>query len=158
MFSTKRYARYLFFLGFFVPLFGCLPNTIDSSCGPLFVSDPLTYMMAAAMDKICAIGSSGNGSENATTAKPGERFADALTRAKCGVTNSQVFVSNSFETGHGVEKNLIESHKWYALAASRGGFGLGADLRKEFLEGQMNESDIAEAKKRAAEWLPNSDC
>jgi uncharacterized protein len=57
-----------------------------------------------------------------------------------------------YSTGsHGVASDLIEAHKWFNLAASRGheeAAWCRADISDE-----MTAREIAEAQRRAREWL-----
>jgi hypothetical protein len=53
--------------------------------------------------------------------------------------------------GRDVEVNLVEAHKWFNLAASRGN-----DDAKRYrveLAGEMTRAQVAEAQKLAREWL-----
>ncbi|AKH43493.1 hypothetical protein FHS61_000803 [Altererythrobacter atlanticus] len=57
--------------------------------------------------------------------------------------------------GYGVECDLIEAHKWFNIAASRGNEEAGwcrADLSDE-----MTAREIAEAQRRARQWLVCAD-
>ncbi len=58
----------------------------------------------------------------------------------------------AFSTGsHGAECDLIEAHKWFNLAASKGheeATWCRADIADE-----MTAREIAEAQRRAREWL-----
>lgn len=53
--------------------------------------------------------------------------------------------------GDDVELNLVEAHKWFNLAATRG-HEAAKDLRQEMAD-QMNDSEVREALKAAREWL-----
>lgn len=56
-----------------------------------------------------------------------------------------------YSAGRSVPMNLIEAHKWFNLAASRG-FAEAVRLRRE-IAGQMSEAEIAEAQRAARAWL-----
>lgn len=54
----------------------------------------------------------------------------------------------------GQEPNLVDAHKWFNLAASRGN-----DLAREYraqLTLEMSSRDIAEAQRRARQWMADN--
>ena len=53
--------------------------------------------------------------------------------------------------GAGVPVDLIQAHKWFNVAASRG-HREAAQLRREVAE-QMSDSDIGQAQRAARAWL-----
>ena len=58
----------------------------------------------------------------------------------------------AYSTGaSGVEGDLIEAHMWFNLAAARG-HEEAADLRAEIAD-EMSAREIAEAQRRARQWL-----
>lgn len=58
----------------------------------------------------------------------------------------------AFSTGsHGVASDLIEAHKWFNIAAARG-HEEAAWCRADVAE-EMTAREIAEAQRRAREWL-----
>ncbi|MCL9999078.1 MAG: SEL1-like repeat protein [Erythrobacter sp.] len=58
----------------------------------------------------------------------------------------------AFSTGsNGVPCDLIEAHKWFNLAAARG-HGEAAHCRADISE-EMTAREIAEAQRRARQWL-----
>ncbi len=54
-------------------------------------------------------------------------------------------------TGREVELDLVVAHQWFNLAALRGNRD-ALEYRKE-LAHEMSQFDVAEAQKRAREWL-----
>ena len=54
-------------------------------------------------------------------------------------------------TGRDVELDLITAHKWFNLSALRGNRA-ALDYRKELAD-EMAQMDVAEAQRRAREWL-----
>ena len=81
-----------------------------------------------------------------------------LVIALCIAAASQGDVSALFDLGvacstgsHGVECDLIEAHKWFNLAASRG--HEGAQLCRADVSDEMTAREIAEAQRRARAWL-----
>ena len=58
-----------------------------------------------------------------------------------------------YSTGaNGVGLDLIEAHKWFNLAASRGGHDGARSCRAEVAD-EMTAREIAEAQTRARSWL-----
>ena len=56
-----------------------------------------------------------------------------------------------YSTGRSVEPNLVEAHKWFNIAASRGSAEAAA-LRSEIAR-EMCRADIADAQRKARDWL-----
>ena len=56
-----------------------------------------------------------------------------------------------YSTGRSVEPNLVEAHKWFNIAASRG-HAEAAALRSEVAR-EMSRADIADAQRKARDWL-----
>ncbi|ANY18770.1 Sel1 repeat protein [Tsuneonella dongtanensis] len=84
--------------------------------------------------------------------------ADDLLVAHCLAAASQGDVSALYDLGvaystgsHGVACDLIEAHKWFNLAAARG-HEEAAWCRADISE-EMTAREIAEAQRRAREWL-----
>lgn len=58
----------------------------------------------------------------------------------------------AYSTGsHGIVCDLVEAHKWFNIAASRG-HGEAAMCRADISD-EMTAREIAEAQRRAREWL-----
>ena len=57
-------------------------------------------------------------------------------------------------TGRDVEPDLVTAHKWFNLAALRGN-AAALEYRKELAD-EMSQVDVAEAQRRAREWLSKS--
>ncbi len=78
--------------------------------------------------------------------------ARCLAGAAAGDEEAYFDLGVAFSTGsHGVQCDLIEAHKWFNLAASRGheeAAWCRADVSDE-----MTAREIAEAQRRAREWL-----
>ncbi|MEY4721251.1 MAG: hypothetical protein RIQ46_976 [Pseudomonadota bacterium] len=96
-----------------------------------------------------------NGKDHFTAAD--ETAADMLV-ASCLAAAAQGDLSAYFDLGvvystgsHGVDCDLIEAHKWFNLAAVSG-FEEAAQCRAEISE-DMTAREIAEAQRRAREWL-----
>ena len=64
--------------------------------------------------------------------------------AEQGYAPAQILLGSSYKHGLGVPKDLIQAYMWYALA--------GALRDTESLEPRMTGPQIAEAKRRAADW------
>jgi len=78
--------------------------------------------------------------------------ARCLAAAAQGDTSAFYDLGVAFSTGsHGVTCDLIEAHKWFNLAAARGheeASWCRADISEE-----MTAREIAEAQRRARQWL-----
>lgn len=57
----------------------------------------------------------------------------------------------AYSAGAGVTIDLVEAHKWFNIAASRG-HGDAARLRREIAE-LMSDSEIGQAQRAARDWL-----
>jgi len=102
-------------------------------------------MERAAIDNVKTIRSEGAVAADLLIAK-------CLAAAAKGNASAYFDLGVAFSTGsHGVECDLIEAHKWFNLAAAQGHEEAGwcrADVSDE-----MNAREIAEAQRRAREWL-----
>jgi uncharacterized protein len=56
-----------------------------------------------------------------------------------------------YATGREVATDLVEAHKWFNLAATRGNRDAAAHRQEIALE--MSDRDIADAQRAAREWL-----
>lgn len=78
--------------------------------------------------------------------------AQCLAAAAAGDESAYFDLGVIYSTGsHGTGADLIEAHKWFNLAASRGheeAAWCRADISDE-----MTAREIAEAQRRAREWL-----
>ena len=78
--------------------------------------------------------------------------AGCLAAAALGEISAYFDLGVAYSTGsHGVNCDLIEAHKWFNLAAVAGheeAQWCRADVSEE-----MNAREIAEAQRRAREWL-----
>jgi len=78
--------------------------------------------------------------------------ATCLAAAANGDSNALFDLGVAYSTGsHGVECNMIEAHKWFNLAAV-GGHDDAAHCRADVAD-EMTAREIAEAQRRAREWL-----
>ena len=79
-------------------------------------------------------------------------IAECLAEYEGGSEAALYTLGVAFSTGsHGVVCDLIEAHKWFNIAASRGHEEAGwcrGDIAEE-----MTAREIAEAQRRAREWL-----
>lgn len=57
----------------------------------------------------------------------------------------------NYACGRQVDADLVEAHKWFNIAAMRG--DVEAARRRQELAAEMNAGDIADAQRRAREWL-----
>ena len=78
--------------------------------------------------------------------------ARALAGAAQGDVTSIFDLGVVYSTGsHGVECDLIEAHKWFNIAASRG--HEDAAFCRADVSDEMTAREIAEAQRRARQWL-----
>jgi TPR repeat protein len=82
--------------------------------------------------------------------------ARCLAAAAQGDTSAYYDLGVAYSTGsHGVACDLIEAHKWFNLAAAKGheeAAWCRADISDE-----MTAREIAEAQRRARQWLTDGD-
>lgn len=78
--------------------------------------------------------------------------ATCLAAAAQGDVSAYYDLGVAYSTGsHGVECDLIEAHKWFNLAAASGHAEAG--LCRADISDEMTAREIAEAQRRAREWL-----
>ena len=89
---------------------------------------------------------------SAGTIRPDLLIAASLAMAESGDAAGYFDLGMTFSSGsHGTPVDLIEAHKWFNIAAARGheeAAWCRADLAEE-----MSPREIAEAQRRAREWL-----
>ena len=79
-------------------------------------------------------------------------LAGWLAAAAQGQTGACFDLGVAFSTGsNGAECDLIEAHKWFNLAAARG-HTEAAHCRADIAD-EMTAREIAEAQRRARQWL-----
>ena len=79
-------------------------------------------------------------------------IAKCLAAAADGNSSAYFDLGVAFSTGsHGVECDLIEAHKWFNLAAAQG-HEEAAWCRADISD-VMSAREIAEAQRRARQWL-----
>ncbi|WCL55719.1 hypothetical protein [Gimibacter soli] len=76
-----------------------------------------------------------------------ERMAGAET----GQADALYDLGLLYSTGQGVERDYVQAHKWFNLAAIRG--VRRAQVDRTELARDMTFAQIAEAQKQAREWL-----
>lgn len=78
--------------------------------------------------------------------------ASCLAAAADGDISAYFDLGVAYSTGsHGVECDLIEAHKWFNLAAV-GGYDEAKMCRADVAD-EMTAREIAEAQRRAREWI-----
>jgi TPR repeat protein len=99
--------------------------------------------------------------QETTIAVPANERAEDLLVASClaaaaqGDTSAYYDLGVAYSTGsHGVDCDLIEAHKWFNLAAVNG-HGEAQMCRADISE-EMTAREIAEAQRRAREWIAAS--
>ena len=79
-------------------------------------------------------------------------LAECMAAAADGDIQAIYDLGIAYSTGsHGAEYNLVEAHKWFNLAASRG-HEEAATCRADVSD-EMTAREIAEAQRRARQWL-----
>jgi TPR repeat protein len=82
--------------------------------------------------------------------------ARCLAAAAAGDTTAYFDLGVAFSTGsHGIASDLIEAHKWFNLAAVAG--HAEAQLCRADISEEMTAREIAEAQRRAREWIAATD-
>ncbi len=75
-----------------------------------------------------------------------------LAAAADGDINAYYDLGVAYSTGsHGVNCDLVEAHKWFNLAAAQG--HEAASWCRADVSDEMTAREIAEAQRRAREWL-----
>ena len=88
----------------------------------------------------------------ADTGSADMRIARSLAAAADGDTDACFDLGVAFSTGgDGIACDLVEAHKWFNLAAAAG-HDEAAWCRADLAE-EMTAREIAEAQRRAREWL-----
>ena len=99
----------------------------------------------------------GQGAEELKAAQADLVIAKCLAAAAQGEITAYFDLGVAFSTGsHGVACDLIEAHKWFNLAASKG-HEEAAWCRADISE-EMTAREIAEAQRQAREWLASERC
>ncbi|MFZ1742525.1 MAG: hypothetical protein WAT93_06700 [Pontixanthobacter sp.] len=82
--------------------------------------------------------------------------AQCLAAAAQGDDSALYDLGVAFSTGsHGAPCDLIEAHKWFNLAATKG--NEEAAWCRADISDEMTAREIAEAQRRAREWLRSED-
>lgn len=95
--------------------------------------------------------------ETANATEVGENAGDLmiaklLAAASQGELNALFELGVAYSTGsHGVPCELVEAHKWFNLAASRGHEEAG--WCRSDISDEMTAREIAEAQRQARQWL-----
>ena len=99
--------------------------------------------------------------EDITQSRPATSDADDAMVANClaaagqGDITAYYDLGIAFSTGsHGVTCDLIEAHKWFNLAAVSGHDE--AQMCRADISDEMTAREIAEAQRRAREWLSSA--
>lgn len=81
--------------------------------------------------------------------------ANCLAAAAQGDISAYYDLGVAFSTGsHGADCDLVEAHKWFNLAAVAGHDD--AQICRAEISDEMTAREIAEAQRRAREWLSSS--
>ena len=94
----------------------------------------------------------GAGDRSVANAETDQLVATCLAAASAGEVSAYFDLGVAYSTGsHGAPVDLIEAHKWFNLAAVAG-YEDAAQCRADVSE-EMTAREIAEAQRRAREWL-----
>ena len=94
----------------------------------------------------------GAGDRSVANAETDLLVATCLAAASAGEVSAYFDLGVAYSTGsHGAPVDLIEAHKWFNLAAVAG-YEDAAQCRADVSE-EMTAREIAEAQRRAREWL-----
>lgn len=108
------------------------------------------------MDTSLLKGDGPAGAQTLATVKAEKVIAGFLAAAASGDAIAYYELGVASSTGsHGVECDLIEAHKWFNLAAV-GGHEEAQHCRAEVAD-EMTAREIAEAQRRARQWLSMTD-
>lgn len=87
--------------------------------------------------------------------KHAARSGDAVAQYRLGTRYYISWLNPGMcASGKGAD-DAVEAYRWYTLAAGRG--VEAADERRRALAGAMSRTQVAEAERRAAEWLRGTD-
>jgi len=79
-------------------------------------------------------------------------LAERLAAASHGDVAALFDLGVAYSTaGNGAQSDLVEAHKWFNLAAARG--HEEAAFCRTDISGEMTAREIAEAQRRARQWL-----
>jgi TPR repeat protein len=100
-------------------------------------------------------------SEGFTASAPANSHAEDMLVASCLAAAAHGDISAYYDLGvaystgsHGVDCDLIEAHKWFNLAAVNG--HAEAQMCRADISDEMTAREIAEAQRRAREWIAAS--
>lgn len=100
-------------------------------------------------------------SEGTATSAPANEHTEDMLVASClaaaagGDISAYYDLGVAYSTGsHGVDCDLIEAHKWFNLAAVNG--HSEAQMCRADISDEMTAREIAEAQRRAREWIAAS--
>ena len=81
--------------------------------------------------------------------------ANYLAAAAAGDANAYFNLGVTYSTGaEGIECDLVEAHKWFNLAAAKG--HEEAAICRADVADEMTAREIAEAQRRARQWLDSA--
>lgn len=112
----------------------------------------VTDMSTAWIHEAKLFATTGMGFKPADEATEDMLVASCLAAAAHGDINAYYDLGVAYSTGsHGVACDLIEAHKWFNLAAVAG--HVEAQMCRADISEEMTAREIAEAQRRAREWL-----
>lgn len=81
----------------------------------------------------------------------GDKISEFERAAVAGGVEAQYELGLLYSTGHGAPPDYVSAHMWLNIASAKGN-AAARRLRAE-LAGDMSRDQIAEAQRRAREWL-----
>ncbi|MFC3050747.1 SEL1-like repeat protein [Kordiimonas pumila] len=76
---------------------------------------------------------------------------DRLAKAEAGMPEALYDLGLLYSTGQGVERDYVQAHKWFNLAAIRG--VRRAQVDRHEVARELDLASIAEAQRQARHWL-----
>ena len=103
----------------------------------------------SAMHNLAVMLANGSGENEPDFAGAAKWFTDA---ANHGVGDSQFNLAILYARGSGVERNLTQSYKWFAIAGANG--DREAVKRRDEVAGTLSKEQLAAARDEVAAWTP----
>ena len=83
-----------------------------------------------------------------------EAVAEWLAASNTDDSRAMIELGRAYYRGLGVLQDIVEAHKWFNLAASKG--EIAALEERDALTAEMTEAQLEEARARARQWKPTS--
>ena len=83
-----------------------------------------------------------------------EAVAEWMAASNAGDSQAMIELGRAYYRGLGVLQDIVEAHKWFNLAASKG--EIEALEERDAVTAEMTEAQLEEARARARQWKPSS--